>query len=60
VGGGAVDNVRTSVQAIRNGKFLKSAGDSAHSNLTAILGRTAGYKTTRAAGKIDPTLQGLV
>jgi predicted dehydrogenase len=66
--GGAVDNIQKFVAAIRDGTTLNNADECVRSNLTAILGRTAGYRKgtpvtwdemMKSAEKIDPKLDGL-
>jgi predicted dehydrogenase len=41
---GALANVKAFVESIRTGKLLNNAAESADSNLTCILGRTAAYR----------------
>jgi predicted dehydrogenase len=41
---GAINNVKTFIQSIRDGKPVNNAGTAVESNLTAILGRMAAYK----------------
>jgi predicted dehydrogenase len=65
--GGAIDNIKLFVDAVRAGKLLNNADESVRSNLTAILGRTAAYRQSRvtwdemiaANEKLDPKLEGL-
>lgn len=64
---GAIDNIRTFISAIQAGRTLNNTAESARSNLTAILGRTAAYRKTtvtwdemmRAAEKWDAQLTGI-
>jgi predicted dehydrogenase len=65
--GGAIDNIKTFIDAIRAGKIINNAEESVRSNLTAILGRTAAYRRSsvtwdemmRANERLDPKLEGL-
>jgi myo-inositol 2-dehydrogenase / D-chiro-inositol 1-dehydrogenase len=65
--GGAIDNIKLFIDAVRAGKLLNNAEESVRSNLTAILGRTAAYRRTRvtwdemmaANERLDPKLEGL-
>ncbi len=65
--GGAVNNIKMFVEAIRAGKLVNNASESVQSNLTAILGRTAAYRRTtvtwdemmRDNERLDPRLDGL-
>jgi myo-inositol 2-dehydrogenase / D-chiro-inositol 1-dehydrogenase len=41
---GAIANVKRFVESIRTGKYLNNAAESADSNLTCILGRSAAYR----------------
>ena len=42
--GGAIQNLKDFIQSIKTGNLLNNAAESADSNLTSILGRTAGYR----------------
>jgi len=42
---GAINNVKAFIESIRTGKLLNNAEQAVDSNLTAILGRTAAYKS---------------
>jgi predicted dehydrogenase len=65
--GGAIDNIKLFVDAVRSGKLLNNADESVRSNLTAILGRTAAYRRRQvtwdemmASGeRLDPKVSGL-
>lgn len=41
---GAVENIKAFVEGIRSGNLLNNAAETARSNLTSILGRTAAYR----------------
>ena len=42
--GGAIQNLKDFIQSVRTGNLLNNASESADSNLTSILGRTAAYR----------------
>lgn len=65
--GGAIDNIRVFLDAVRAGRILNNAEESIRSNLTSILGRMAAYKhgtvswdeMMRSNEKIDGRLAGI-
>lgn len=62
---GAITNVRNFVESVRSGKYLNNAAVAVESNLSCILGRTAGYErrivtwdeTIKRNEKLDARLQ---
>lgn len=65
--GGAIDNIRVFLEAVRAGRILNNAEESIRSNLTSILGRMAAYRhgtvswdeMMRSNEKLDGRLAGI-